>query len=105
MEYPEHCVRCEHASGVALEDASTGLAYLAVGLHPNPARDRASITWAPMSDGAVITVVDGLGNIVLRDRVSGERGAYTLDLRRVGHGAYLVMVRIGDVAGSRMLVR
>jgi len=106
VAYPWHApgFRCAHASGVALEDASTGLAYLAVGLHSNPARDRASITWEPMSGGAVITVVDGLGNIVLRDRVSGERGAYSLDLRRVGHGAYLVMVRIGDVAGSRMLV-
>jgi len=106
VAYPWHApgFRCAHASGVPSDDASTGLGYMAVGLHPNPARDRASITWAPMSGGAVITVVDGLGNIVLRDRVSGERGAYSLDLRRVGHGAYLVVVRIGDVAGSRMLV-
>ena len=106
IAYPWHApdFRCEHASGVPPDDVSAGLGYLAIGLHPNPARDKASITWAPMSGGAVVTVVDPLGNIVLRDHLSAERGQYSLDLRRVGRGAYLVVVRIGDVAGSATLV-
>ena len=106
VAYPWHApdFRCEHASGVPLQEASPGLGYLAVGLHPNPAQDKASITWAPMSGGAVVTVVDPLGNIVLRDHLPGDRGEYNLDLRRVGRGAYLVVVRIGDVAGSATLV-
>jgi len=106
VAYPWHApgFRCEHASGVPLDDASPGLGYLAIGLHPNPARDRVSITWEPIWGSAAITVVDPLGNIVLRDHLAGERGSYSLDLGRVGHGAYLVVVRIGDVAGSALLV-
>jgi len=97
--------RCEHAADVTTNKMpERALGYLSVHVQPNPARENMDITWSPLREAATVTVVDNLGRAILIDHLRGDTGVYHLDRRRVGHGAFLVVVRVGDVSGSATVV-
>lgn len=94
-----------------LTDIATGLSdldRLGLGLdvHPNPARDRAVVTFSTGGGNLDLAVLDAPGNMVLQEQITGQPmgiGTQELDLSHLPAGLYFV--RIIDVHGQQGVKR
>jgi hypothetical protein len=76
---------------------------------PNPATNRATVSWTATTNGTTqVVVLDLLGKVVVESApigtIAGALNTYTLDVAQLEAGVYLVQVRNGNTATSQKLV-
>lgn len=79
---------------------------LGLDVHPNPARDRAVITFSSGGGTLDLAVLDVTGNMVLHEQLTGQAvgiGKHELDIPHLPGGLYLV--RITDAEGQQGVTR
>ena len=74
---------------------------VSVALHPNPASDFVTIN-LNNSESGTIKIVDVLGNVIMRDAISGSK---KVDLDNFRNGVYFIMIEVpGSKAINRKLI-
>jgi hypothetical protein len=77
-----------------------------INIYPNPANNRATVTWLPTAGEVQITVTDLLGREVQTQSTAGNQGKTELQLGQMANGLYLVQLTFanGTHATGRLAV-
>ena len=76
-----------------------------ISLYPNPTAGRATVALAGLQQAASLTVLNSLGQVVLRQPVAAGSTAVSLDLGVLMQGVYLLRVSNAEATLTQRLVR
>ena len=76
-------------------------------IFPNPAKDRATISFGKLTDKAIITVYDITGKAIITQQINNSTNTYQLNTQKLTKGIYIVKVKTatGSVNGKLVIER
>ena len=77
-------------------------------LYPNPTSDMATISFESNESSVVVTLYDAVGKEIMKNTISpsvANQYMYTLDMKNLSKGIYLVQVSVGKNNVTRQLIK